>query len=145
MNCPCGASISGGCAYPEVPAVDRPDGCLKRRTSWTASDLLGAELPEPRVAVDGLLPEGLTFMAGAPKLGKAWLCLGLAIAVASGGRALGNIHVERGDVLYLALEDNARRLQDRLRLLLNGEAPPEGLHLELEWPRVRQRRRREAP
>ena len=55
---------------------------------------------------------------------------------ASGGRALGNIQVERGEVLYLALEDNARRLQDRLRLLLNGEAPAEGLHLELEWPRL---------
>ena len=112
------------------------DSSGQRRTSWTASDLLDAELPEPRFAVDGLLPEGLTFMAGAPKLGKSWLCLGLAIAVASGGRALGSIQVERGDVLYLALEDNARRLQDRLRLLLNGEAPPEGLHLELEWPRL---------
>ena len=60
----------------------------------------------------------------------------MAIAVASGGRALGNIEVERGEVLYLALEDNARRLQDRLRLLLNGAGAPEGLHLELEWPRL---------
>jgi hypothetical protein len=75
-------------------------------------------------------------MAGAPKLGKSWLCLGLAIAVASGGRALGTIPVERGEVLYLALEDNARRLQDRLRVLLNWEPAPEGLHLELEWPRL---------
>ena len=91
MNCVCGASTPGGCAYPDMPAAaDRPDGCLKRRTSWYR-DLLGADLPEPRFAVDGLLPEGLTFMAGAPKLGKWWLCLGLAIAVASGGRALGNI------------------------------------------------------
>jgi hypothetical protein len=75
-------------------------------------------------------------MAGAPKLGKSWMGLGLAIAVASGGRALASIEVARGDVLYLALEDNARRLQDRLRLLLNGSRAPEGLHLELEWPRL---------
>ena len=78
-----------------------------RRTSWTAAELLAAELPEPRCAVDGLIPEGLAFMCGAPKLGKCWLGLGLAIAVAAGGLALGKIEVEQGEVLYLALEDNA--------------------------------------
>ena len=75
-------------------------------------------------------------MAGAPKLGKSWLGLGLAIAVASGGYALGKVGVVQGDVLYLALEDNARRLQDRLRLVLNGDSAPDGFHLELEWPRL---------
>jgi RecA-family ATPase len=50
-------------------------------------------------------------MAGAPKLGKSWLGLGLRIAVAGGGHALGKIAVTQGDVLYLALEDNARRLR----------------------------------
>ena len=104
--------------------------------SWTAAELLGAEIPEPRWAIDGLLPEGLAFMCGAPKLGKSWLALGLGIAVAAGGRALGTIPVEQGDALYLALEDNARRLQGRLRLLLSGSPAPEGLHLELEWPRL---------
>jgi Bifunctional DNA primase/polymerase, N-terminal/AAA domain/Primase C terminal 1 (PriCT-1) len=119
----------------ELPtlATEQPSS---RRTSWTATDLLSADLPEPRYAIDGLFPEGLAFMAGAPKLGKSWMGLGLAIAVASGGNALSSIRVERGDVLYLALEDNARRLQDRLRLLLNGSPAPEGLHLELEWPRL---------
>jgi hypothetical protein len=75
-------------------------------------------------------------MAGAPKLGKSWLAHGLAIAVASGGYALGKVPVVQGDVLYLALEDNARRLQDRLRILLNGNQAPDGFHLELEWPRL---------
>jgi RecA-family ATPase len=107
-----------------------------RRTSWTARDLLAADLPEPRYAVDGLFPEGLAFMCGAPKLGKSWMGLGLGIAVASGGYALSSIAVEQGDVLYLALEDNARRLQGRLRLLLKGAAASEGLHFELEWPRL---------
>jgi len=76
-------------------------------------------------------------MCGAPKLGKSWLALGLGIAVAAGGYALGKIEVETGEVLYLALEDNARRLRDRLRLLLGAdEAPPAGLQIELEWERL---------
>jgi hypothetical protein len=108
----------------------------ERRTSWTAADLLASEFPAPRFAVDGLLPEGLAFMCGAPKLGKSWMALGLAIAVASGGRALGSIPVEAGDVLYLALEDSPRRLQSRLRTLLGGEDAPQALELETEWPRL---------
>ncbi len=106
------------------------------RTSWTATELLAADLPNPRWAVEELLPEGLTFMCGAPKLGKSWLALALGIALAAGGYALGKIEVERGDVLYLALEDNARRLQGRLRLLLGDDPAPSGLHMETEWERL---------
>jgi hypothetical protein len=106
------------------------------RTSWTADALMAAELPDPRWAVDGLFPEGLAIMAGAPKLGKSWLALALGIGLAAGGYALGKIQVQRGDVLYLALEDNPRRLQSRLRMLLGGDPPPSGLHLETAWPRL---------
>lgn len=43
------------------------------------------------------------------------------------------------DVLYLALEDNERRLKDRLTTLLAGDRPlPEKLHFALEWPRLDQ-------
>jgi hypothetical protein len=52
----------------------------------------------------------------------------------SGGVAFGSIRVEQGDVLYLALEDTPRRLQDRLRKLLGNEPPPERLHLFTQWP-----------
>jgi hypothetical protein len=107
-----------------------------RQTSWTAAELLTADLPSPRWAVEELFPEGLALLAGAPKLGKSWLALALGIALAAGGHALGKIEVEQGDVLYLALEANARRLQGRLRLLLGEDLPPSGLHLETEWERL---------
>ena len=107
-----------------------------RRTGWTAAELLGEDFADPRFAVDGLFPEGLAFMAGAPKLGKSWMALGLGVAIASGGRAFGTVPVVGGDVLYLALEDSPRRLQSRLRTLLGNDAPPERLHLETEWPRL---------
>ena len=50
--------------------------------------------------------------------------------------ALGTRRVEQGESLYLALEDNKRRLQTRLGTLLVGAAPPEGLHISLQWPRL---------
>jgi hypothetical protein len=56
--------------------------------------------------------------------------------VATGGVALGTKAVERGEVLHLALEDTCRRLQKRLGLLLAGRDAPEGLHLNLDWPRA---------
>jgi hypothetical protein len=112
------------------------NGSGPRRTGWTCRELLAQPFPEPRFAVDGLLPEGLAFMAGAPKLGKSWMALGLAIAVASGGRALGSVAVKAGEVLYLALEDSPRRLQSRLRTLLAYDDAPLGLHLETAWPRL---------
>lgn len=87
--------------------------------------------------MDGLLTEGAAILAGRPKLGKSWLALGLALAVASGGRALGSIPVPQGDVLYLALEDGARRLQKRMKAMLGSDAvAPERLDCALSFPRL---------
>lgn len=74
-----------------------------------------------------IIVEGLTVLAARPKVGKTWLCLDIAIAVSEGGYCLGDIQCDQGDVLYLALEDNPRRLQRRLTKLL-------GVH-KREWPR----------
>ncbi len=104
--------------------------------TFTAVDLMNHEFPAPRWIVEGLLPEGLTLFAGPPKMGKSWLALSLCVATASAGHALGKIPVERGQTLYLALEDTARRLQSRLKMMLNGEPAPEGLHLATKWDRL---------
>jgi hypothetical protein len=105
---------------------------------FTAADLHTMELPEPRWAVQGILPDGLSLLAGKPKLGKSWLALNLALAVATGGVALGSVPVERGEVLYLALEDTKRRLKDRIAKLGARQelrAWPATLHLARSWPR----------
>jgi hypothetical protein len=117
---------------------NRPAECAdcRERTSWTARELMAATFPAARFAVPDLIPDGLTFFAGAPKLGKSWMALGLGIAIASGGRALGTIDVEGAAVLYLALEDSPRRLQERLALVLADEEPPGGLTFETAWPRM---------
>src|SRR5215212_9694952 len=104
--------------------------------SATAAELMDEELPPIRYVVPGYIAEGLTLLGGKPKLGKSWLLLGTAIAVATGGYALGSIEVEEGDVLYLALEDNKRRLQLRLKQLLPTGRKPERLHYELACRRL---------
>jgi hypothetical protein len=104
----------------------------------SGSDLLTMEIREPNWAVQDILPEGLSILGGKPKMGKSWLALGLSVAVATGGAALGNIRVEHGDVLYLGLEDNPRRLQGRLKKVLSvaGSTSLDNLTLATEWPRL---------
>jgi hypothetical protein len=103
-------------------------------TYWNGNDLLGEVFPEPRWAVPGVLPEGMNVLAGSPKVGKSWLALGIALAVARGGHALGKIAVDPGEVLFLALEDTGRRLQGRLAAVLEGPADLSSLHLHTAWP-----------
>ena len=50
--------------------------------------------------------------------------LGMCVAVAVGGKAFGIKEVRQGEALYLALEDNPRRLKKRLKKVLNGEPAP---------------------
>jgi len=78
--------------------------------------LFNIEFPPVDFVIPQYITEGLTILAGRPKLGKSWLALGMCIAVATGGNVLGE-DCDQGDALYLALEDNQRRLHDRLRVV----------------------------
>lgn len=109
----------------------------ERPSTMSAVELLERRFPAPRWAIPQILPEGASLLVGGPKLGKSWMVLGWAVAIASGGRALGSIAVEPGEVLYLALEDTPRRLQSRLATILDDpHAVPAGLHLATRWPRI---------
>ncbi len=103
----------------------------------SADKLAAMELPPVKYIVQGYIAEGLTVLAGRPKAGKSWMALGIAIAVASpAGRAFGSIPVEQGDVLYLALEDNKRRLKRRLNQMLPSGSVPARLDITMACPRL---------
>jgi hypothetical protein len=90
----------------------------------TARELAKLEFAPRKWAVPDLITEGLTILAGRPKTGKSWLALNLGVAVAGGGVALGKYQVEKGEVLFLALEDGPRRLKERLaKIVPFGELP----------------------
>lgn len=122
-----GGTATGVALLVVQPAAD-PD-------EFEAVDLINERLAEPRWAVPGILPEGVALLAGKSKLGKSWLALDVALAIAEGGMAWNAVAVEQGDVYYLALEDSKRRLQDRLRTLRLGNVP-RGLTLRIKSPRA---------
>jgi RecA-family ATPase len=113
------------------------DSTSTTRIPWNTAKNLEANTFEPiSFIVEGYIPEGCTLFAGRPKIGKSWLMLEVALAVATGGHCLGGIQCPRGDVLYLALEDTERRLQDRIAKL-TGEKEvnwPESLCYATQWP-----------
>jgi hypothetical protein len=101
----------------------------------TAAELEHMRFTPPRWIVPGFIPDGLSMLAGKPKLGKSWLMLDVAVAVARGGAVLDRKCIQ-GDVLYLALEDNQRRIQDRLRRVTTGGEWPRRLELSTSLPRL---------
>ncbi|MGU3449700.1 AAA family ATPase [Methylobacterium sp. 391_Methyba4] len=104
----------------------------------TAADLRKMVFPPIRYVVPGYIAEGCTLLAGRPKLGKSWLVLEAGLAVARGRDCLGGIVCEQGDVLYLALEDNERRLQRRIDKMIGPFNPdwPTAFEYQTEWPRA---------
>jgi hypothetical protein len=102
-------------------------------TTFTGNDLRDKEFPPVSWAVPDILPSGVTLFGGREKMGKSWMAFGLAIAVASGGVALGVKRVEQGDALYLSLEDSERRLHRRINKLASDAADLSRLHCVTEW------------
>ncbi|WP_271605659.1 AAA family ATPase [Bradyrhizobium sp. CCBAU 11434] len=90
-----------------------------------------------RYVVPGYVADGCTILAGRPKIGKSWLMLDIALAVADDGYCLGEIKCAQGDVLYLALEDNERRLHSRITKLIGDSSEwPAAFDYATEWPRA---------
>ena len=77
------------------------------------SELYEAVYQSRPPVIDGLLYFGTYLFAGAPKVGKSFLMAQLAYHVST-GLSLWGYTVHKGTVLYLALEDDHRRLQGRL-------------------------------
>ena len=70
--------------------------------------------------VDGLLYAGAYILAGAPKIGKSFLVAQLAYHVST-GQKLWAYDVRQGTVLYLALEDDFGRIQNRMFMMYGVE------------------------
>lgn len=84
----------------------------------TLADL---DLPPTKFYVQTLLPQGISILGGAPKVGKSWLVLDLCVRVAK-GEPIWNLPTTKGTTLYLCLEDTLRRVQERL-LCITDDVP----------------------
>src|SRR4051794_11535495 len=98
----------------------------------STTKLMETKFPPLRSIVPGYLYEGFSVLAGRQKLGKTWLAIDWAVAVATGGVAMGSIDCAAGDVLYIDMENGPRRIQGRINTLFPDERSRPDLS-RLEW------------
>ncbi len=91
-------------------------------------EIMNTPMKKQRFIVDGMIYPGLHILSGDPKIGKSWMMLDMCLAVANGEDFLGR-KTERGQVVYLALEDTFVSLQSRLYELT--DEPSENLFFTL--------------
>jgi hypothetical protein len=97
----------------------------EKKRFFTFEEVCRLEIPELQWVIPEVLLQGLTVLAGAPKMGKSWLVQQLSLSISMGGMAMSRFITNQGSVLHLALEDPMRRFQDRLKAQLKpGEIPP---------------------
>jgi len=102
----------------------------------TAAALRGMQFKAPEWIIAGILLVGLYIFAAKPKMGKSMMALNLGVSISMGGVALGSIPVrDPGEVIYFSLEDNHRRLKQRLDKMCPG-AWPENLLIYDTWAGV---------
>ena len=70
----------------------------------SGAKLMDLEFMPQEFVVRGLLPKGLSILGGAPKIGKSWLMLELALRVAK-GEPMWGMETKQGTVLYYCLEN----------------------------------------
>ena len=107
------------------------------------SEIYESVYPPRRPVIEGLLYSGTYLFVGAPKIGKSFFMAQLAYHVAK-GLPLWKYPVRQGTVLYLALEDDFPRIQQRMSRMFDidgcdalhfateSRTLKEGLDLQLE-------------
>lgn len=99
----------------------------------SAASLNSRYIAPPKFVVPDVIPCGLTILASPPKFGKSWMCLDMAISVATGTKFMG-LETAKSGVIYLALEDGDYRLQSRARKVAGERGLPDNLLLATQAP-----------
>ena len=91
----------------------------------SADTLFYQPLDHPKMLIEGILSNGLAILSGDSKIGKSWMVLWLCLKI-SRGEPVWGLPTAKTDVIYLALEDNDWRIQQRMQDLV--DEPPKNLH-----------------
>ena len=114
----CNENIKGFGEMQKEPLRDLDPSSLK---TITMSELYDTVYDSKLPLIDGLLYPGAYILAGSPKLGKSFLMAQFAYHVST-GTPLWNYTARKGTALYLALEDDYHRLQERLYRMFGMES-----------------------
>ena len=126
------ASIAEGAGNVNTQTVNSEKGERNRLKTVSMTDLYNQVYTCRPPIINGLLYPGTYILAGAPKLGKSFLMAQLAYHVSTGTEMWG-FQVQKGSVLYLALEDDYGRLQNRLYKMFGVETA-KNLYFGIEAP-----------
>lgn len=85
----------------------------KKLTVIDGETLMDMRIKPISFCIDSLLPQGVSLLCCAPKIGKSWLVLDWCVRIAK-GEEVWNFKTAKGTTLYLCLEDNLSRIQQRL-------------------------------
>lgn len=102
-------------------SISEKAGKINDLETISMTELYDTVYPSKPPLIDGLLYTGTYLFVGAPKLGKSFLMAQLAYHIST-GIPLWNYTVRKGTVLYLALEDDYRRLQERLYRMFGSDS-----------------------
>jgi hypothetical protein len=124
-----------------VTMAKKGEASGNRKTTWTLDDLWHTDFPELEFLVDSLVPEGLSLLVAAPKVGKSYWLATLIVCLLGEVAPFGKADLKpRGcDVLLITPDDpSARRLQKRIvsiaeDLRLKREDLKYNLIIEEEW------------
>ena len=108
--------------------------CSAQLSTITMAELYNNVYQSKLPLIDDLLYSGTYIFAGAPKMGKSFFMAQLAYHVST-GISLWEHHVHPGTVLYLALEDDYQRLQQRMSRMFGVEGTDK-LHFAVEAPEL---------
>lgn len=123
----------------QLPAYTQEITYAVKPSIISAAELDRKRFEALRWIVEDILPEGCFILAGKPKSRKSWLTTHVARTVAMGGLVFGKYQVTQGNVLYMDLESNQRRMQSRLKQMEIGEeGQPANLYITNEWQRGEQ-------
>ena len=67
---------------------------------YTAAELMKLEFPPTQWLIEGLLPEGLTVLSGAPRIGKSWLSLQIALSITTASPLFGQAPASEKSVFF---------------------------------------------
>jgi hypothetical protein len=117
-------STSNPANLPGARASAPPHVSLDRFSN--GASLLARKFSERKWIIPNVLPVGTVLLSARPKMRKSFLALQISMAVCGGRRFL-DWYCEQGDVLFLGLEDNERRLRERIELLQYFDLNPPDL------------------
>lgn len=139
------AIIDRGQREAEAAFKAQDDGTYSRRANWNVQppaqepsyvrfdDITGRELqllklPPVEFLVDNILPMGLVLLGAPPKSCKSYMCMQMCLAICTGDDFL-EFHTKKHGCLYMDLESNRKRPQDRQDQILQGDDAPLNLHI----------------